>query len=367
MWEKGPLCRGIRAVVVCGACMLFSCNGFSMIEVLDTRPPRYVSTFAGAAGLPGSADGTGSAARFYQPSGVTSDGSSLYVTDSGNNTIRQIVISTGVVTTLAGTPSVTGGSADGTGSAAQFNASRLIAFDGTDLYLADAGNHTIRKIVISTGVVTTPFGTAGASGSVDGTGNAARFNGPRGIGTDGTCLYVADTGNYTIRQIVISTGAVTTLAGTPGASGSADGIGAAARFNDVRGIATDGANLYVVDAGKNTIRKIVISTAVVTTLAGTAGVTGAADGTGSAAQFNGPRGITISGANLYVTDYGNNTIRKIVIATGAVTTLSGTAGATGGTDGVGGAAQFNQPYGITTVGTDFYVTEQGNNTIRLVR
>ena len=334
--------------------------------ILDTRPRGYVSTFAGATGLPGSADGTGSDARFYQPSGVISNGSSLYVVDSGNNTIRQIVISTGVVTTLAGTPGVTG-SADGTGSAAQFDGSRLIAFDGTDLYLADTGNHTIRKIVISTGVVTTPFGTAGTSGSVDGTGNAALFKGPRGIGTDGTCLYVADTGNDTIRQIVISTGVVTTLAGTPGASGSTDGTGAAARFNDLRGIATDGTNLYVVDAGKNTIRKIIISTGVVTTFAGTAGVTGGADGTGSAAQFNGPRGITISGTDLYVTDYGNNTIRQIDIATRAVTTMSGTAGATGGADGVGGDAQFNQPYGITTVGAALYVAEQGNHTIRLVR
>jgi hypothetical protein len=286
--------------------------------------------------------------------------------DSGNNTIRQIVISTGVVTTLAGTPSVTG-SADGTGSAAQFNGSRLITFDGTDLYLADTGNHTIRKIVISTGVVTTPFGTAAASGSVDGTGSAARFNGPRGIGTDGTYLYVADTGNGTNRKIVISTGVVSTLAGTPGVSGSADGTGAAARFNDLRGVATDGTDLYVVDSGNSTIRKIVISTGVVTTLAGSPGVTGGADGTGSAARFNGPRGITASGTNLYVADFGNNTIRQIVIATGAVTTLSGAAGTTGGADGVGGDAQFNQPYGITTVGTDLYVSEQGNNTIRQIK
>ena len=133
------------------------------------------------------------------------------------------------------------------------------------------------------------------------------------------------------------TGRTSTLARTAStfvSGGFTDGTGAAARFFWPEGITTDGMNLYVCDTYNNTIRKIVIATGAVTTLAGTAGggpfdsmgSIGAADGLGAAASFNMPEGITTDGTNLYVTDSGNDTIRKIVIATGAVTTLAGTVG-----------------------------------------
>jgi hypothetical protein len=198
-------------------------------------------------------------------------------------------------------------------------------------------------------------------------GSAANFYNPSSITTDGTNLYVADTYNCTIRKIVISTGAVTTLAGSEGVYGSADGTGSAASFSAPRGITTDGTNLYVADTFSSTIRKIVISTGAVTTLAGTAGVYGSADGTGSAANFNNPFGITTDGTNLYVADTYNNTIRKIVISTGAVTTLAGTAGVYGSADGTGSAANFNTPFGITTDGTNLYVADTYNNTIRKIQ
>jgi len=120
--------------------------------------------------------------------------------------------------------------------------------------VADFDNHLIRKIVISTGAVTTLAGT-GSSGSANGTGTSASFNSPHGITTDGTNLYVADMSNHLIRQIVISTGVVTTVAGT-GSSGSANGTGTSASFNLPRGITTDGTNLYVAEYGNHLIRKI---------------------------------------------------------------------------------------------------------------
>ena len=184
-----------------------------------------------------------------------------------------------------------------------------------------------------TTAVTTLAGTTLNSGSLDATGTSARFNNPFGITTDGTSLYVADTLNHTIRKIVISTGVVTTLAGTALTSGTTDGTGTAARFNNPCDITTDGTNLYVSDTLNQTIRKIVISTGVVTTLAGTALSTGSTDGTGAAARFNTPFGITTDGTNLYVADYYNHTIRKIVISTGVVTTLAGTAGTSGSLTG----------------------------------
>ena len=325
------------------------------------------STLAGVAGSSGSADGTGTAAGFFDPNDVTTDGKNLYVADSGNHTIRKVVISTGVVTTLAGTAG-SSGSADGTGAAARFFDPHGVTTDGTNLYVADSGNHTIRKIVISTGVVTTLAGTAGSSGSADGTGAAARFFDPHGITTEGTNLYVADSGNHTIRKVVVTTGVVTTVAGTAGTSGSTDNTGTSARFFVPQGITTEGTNLYVADSGNHTIRKVVISTGVVTTLAGTAGSSGSTDGGGTAARFNNPRGITTDGTNLYVADSGNHTIRRVaakgVTDMGATTTLAGSAGASGSTDGTGASARFDLPAGITTDGERLLVIDMGNNTVR---
>ena len=324
-----------------------------------------VTTLAGTTGFMGSADGIGSAASFEFPTGITTDGTNLYVADSGNNTIRKIVISNGTVTTLAGSPGIAG-FADGVGSTASFNSPRDITTDGINLYVADSGNNIIRKIVLSTVTVTTLAGTPRTEGSVNGVGSVARFEFPTGITTDGTILYVADSGNNTIREIAISTGTVTTLAGAAGASKSVDGIGSAASFSNPAGITTDGTNLYVADLGSNTIRKIVISTGAVSTLAGSPGTAGWADGIGVAASFTRPIGITTDGANLYVADAGNNTIRKIVIFTGVVTTLAGAAGTSGWTDGVGSAARFNGPRGITTDGTNLYVADTLSGTIRMI-
>ncbi len=214
--------------------------------------------------------------------------------------------------------------------------------------------------------VTTLAGAAGSYGSSDGTGTAARFNSPYSITTDGANLYVSDSGNSTIRKITISTGEVSTLAGTADSDGSADGTGSDARFNNPLGIVRNGATLYVTDSGNNTIRKIVISTGEVSTLAGTAGAYGSTDGTGAAARFNSPSDITTDGSNLYVTDSGNNTIRRIVMASGEVTTLAGTAGYYGSSDGTGTDARFKNPTGITTDGTNLYVVDSGNNTIRKI-
>ncbi len=363
----------IAIIAVLAVATLEACgNGTSTYQLAGSIQGKEVSlsgivtTLAGTAGTSGHADGTGAAASFSGPYDITTDGANLYVADSRNNTIRQIVIATGVVTTLAGTAG-TSGHADGTGATASFNIPFGIMTDGINLYVVDSNNNTIRKIVIATGVVTTLAGTAGTSGHADGTGAAASFSGPFDITTDGINLYVADTGNNTVRKLVIATGVVTTLAGTAGTSGHADGTGAAASFNGPMGITTDGASLYVADANNNTIRKIVIATGVVTTLAGTAGTSGHADGTGAAASFSFPNDITTDGTNLYVADTNNNTVRKMVIATGVVTTLAGTAGTSGHADGTGAAASFNGVFGITTDGTKLYVCDVNNDTIRAIQ
>lgn len=285
-----------------------------------------VTTIVGTASMIGSADGTGSAARFWNPSGMAAEGAgNLYITDTRNCTIRRIESSTGTVTTLAGTALMCG-SDDGTGSAARFRSPFGIALDGAgNLYVADSSS-TIRKIETSTGVVTTLAGTALMAGSSDGTGSTARFNSPLDVAADGAGnLYVADTSNSTIRKIVTSTGVVSTIAGAAGSPGSADGIGIDARFFNPRGIAVDGVgNLYVADSNNSTIRRLALSAGMVTTLAGTAGMTGSANGTGTAARFHVPHGLAVDGAgNLYVADEGTAEVRKIALDSAAVTTIVG--------------------------------------------
>jgi hypothetical protein len=319
---------------------------------------KTVTTLAGS-GATGSADNTGIAATFYYPCCIATDGTNLYMTDTYNNKIRQIVIATGVVTTLAG--SGIAGAVDGTGTAASFNHSLGITTDGTNVYVSD--NYKIRKIVISTGVVSTLAGS-GAYGSADGASTAASFSTPYGITTDGTNVYAADTLNHKIRQIVIATGVVTTLAGS-GVAGAVDASGTAASFNLPAGITTDGTNLYVTEKGNYKVRKIVISTGAVTTLAGS-GVLGAADGTGTAASFSYPMGISSDGTNLYISDLNNHNVRKIVIATGIVTTVAGS-GSAGAVDATGTAASFYFPSGITNDGSSLYVADTGNNKIRKIQ
>ena len=329
-----------------------------------------VTTFAGSTtGVDGTSDGTGTAARFDAPRGIWGDATHLYVADTDNNTIRKIVISSALVSTFAGTADVSG-SVDATGASAQFNRPYEIVGDSSSLYVTDRNNHTIRKIVISSAEVTTLAGTAGSFGSTDDTGAAARFQSPIGITLEGGDLYVVGASNDTVRKIVPGTGVVTTLAGTVGSGFvSLDGTGTSAKFGDPEGIIGDGAgNLYVAETGSHTIRKVVISSAVVTTIAGVQFCcTVATDGTGAAASFNNPKAIWGDGAgNLYVAAKDKHAIRKVVISTGVVTTLAGTLGSSRSTDGTGAAARFNDPQGIWSDGINVYVVDTKNHTIRKI-
>ncbi len=327
-------------------------------------PAGVVSTLAGTAGVSGPTDATGAAASFFYPTGVATDSAgNVYVADTGNNTIRKITPA-GVVT-LAGTAGVRG-HADGIGVAASFFYPNGVATDSAgNVYVTDAGNYTIRKITPA-GVVSTLAGTARVSGSADATGAAASFSYPNGVTTDSAgYVYVTDYGNHTIRKITPA-GAVSTLAGTAGVFGSADATGAAASFRYPYGVATDSAgNVFVADTGNYTIRKIT-SAGAVSTLAGTAGV-GHADGIGAAASFKIPYGVAADSAgNVYVADFGNSTIRKITPA-GVVSTLAGTAGVFGSTDATGAAASFQSPFGVAADSAgNVYVADFGNSTIRKI-
>jgi hypothetical protein len=325
-----------------------------------------VSTLAGSAS-DGSANGATTSARFYTPQNVVVDSSSnIYVADTQNSVIRKITPS-GVVSVLAGTAGVFG-SAEGTGPSVQFSGPQGVAVDsGGNIYVADTGNSTIRKIT-SGGVSSTLAGAAGNPGNADGTGPTAQFNQPEGVAVDSANnVYVADTWNHTIRKIT-SGGVSSTLAGLAGTFGSFDGANSAARFNGPTGVTVDsGGNIYVTDYNNDTIRKVT-SAGVVTTLAGWAGMWGNTDGANSSALFYEPAGISVDGSgNLYVADSGNQTLRKITPSgtNWVVSTVAGLAGVSGSADGTGTAAEFYYPAGVTVSGAGYvYVADSGNNTIR---
>ena len=323
-----------------------------------------VTTIAGAAQLVGSADGAATAARFDLPGGLAVGAGGVAVADTSNSTVR--LLAGGQVTTLAGSAGETG-STDGASWTARFDDPTGIGVSAAGVvYVADTVNSTIRAVAPD-GVVSTLAGSPGLVGSADGAGAAARFDDPYGVAVDAAgTIYVADTFNDTIRAITPA-GAVTTFAGSPGLAGSTDATGSAARFDHPYGIAVDAAgNLYVADTGNSTIRKITPAGAV-TTLAGSPGLVGSADGTGAAARFDDPYGVAVDAAGtVYVSDTFNDTLRAITPA-GAVTTLAGTAGVPGSADGTGAAARFDQPYGITVdVAGAVYVADTGNSTVRRV-
>jgi len=299
--------------------------------------------------------------------GLASDGTTLYCADNWTPNIRALDLATGRSRVFAGSFGWT--AADGTGSSAAFGGLAGLAYDGANLYTCDSSN-AIRKINLATAAVTTIAGSlSGGSGSADGTGSAAKFNFSYSgdIATDGTNLYVVDSGNNTIRKVVISSGAVTTLAGTAGVTGSADGVGAAAQFNfNYAGhVATDGTNLYVSDNGNHTIRKIVIATGAVTTVVGSAGVSGSTDGVGAAARLKNPRGLSIGDGALYLGD-ANNLLRKIDLKTYAVTTMAGTPGVSGYQDGpLSGATILASVWSVLWTPTGIFISDDYSS-VRIV-
>jgi len=294
------------------------------IKTVNSQEVADVSTLAGSTS--GYKNGSGTAAKFDYPTGVAvdSDGN-IYVADTFNDRIRKITIKTvnsqevADVSTLAGSKS---GDDDGTGTAAQFNRPYGVAVDSDgNVYVADTFNHRIRKIAIDSngnGVVSSPFGS-GTAGSANGVGTAAQFKSPRGLAvhesSGNIIIYVADEYNNRIRKIAIDSngnGVVSSPFGS-GTAGSANGVGTAAQFKYPYGVAVDSVgNIYVADTSNNRIRKITVA-GVVSTLAGS--TSGDDDGTGTAAQFNGPSGLAVheSSGNIiiYVADYGNHRIRKM--------------------------------------------------------
>ncbi len=271
-----------------------------------------VTTFAGVPGVLGSADGPAASATFSGVGGVAIDGSgNVYVADSDNCTIRKITPG-GTVSTLAGVAG-TRGEVDGTGSAALLYDPQNLAVDSAgNIYVPDGMGDVVRKITPA-GVVTTLAGSPMVAGSADGTGSGAQFSDPTGITVDPSGnVYVADNGNDTVRKVTPA-GVVTTLAGAAGVTGSSGGTGPAASFSSPAGVGADSSgNVYVADAGNDLIRMI-NPAGFVTTVAGFAGLRDNVDGLSTSARFNSSGDVCADNSGIvYVADAGNSTVRRII-------------------------------------------------------
>lgn len=329
----------------------------------DATKPAAVLTVSTLAGntTAGHENGVGKAAGFNNPSSIVigPDGL-LYVGDWANNLIRKINASTSAVTTFTGT--VAPGYNDGGIASAVFNGTANIVFDRSgNLFVADEENNRIREITAAGDVMT--IAGSGLQGAADGIGTAASFNHPEGMVLDANSnLYVADNNN-TIRKINLTTKQVSTYAGT-GMRGFNDGPVASAMFSSPYGLAMDAnGDIYVGDIVNNRIRKITVSTGMVTTFAGT-GAQGLTNGPALSATFYFPCGLAFDlKGNLFVGELKNNTVRKIA-TDGTVTTYAGT-GQQGAADGSATTASFSQPIALTIDALgNIFVADEYNNEIR---
>src|SRR5437762_305100 len=325
--------------------------------------------------------GAATVAELSFPADVVLGGSGdLFVVDQGNCVIRKVGAVTGTISTVAGT----GGTCDFAGDGGPATAAALsfpagAAFDGAgDLIIADQSNCVIRKVNMTTGTISTVAGTGGACGFAGdgGPAAAAELYLPAGVALDvAGNLFIADQDNFVIRRVDAMTHQISTVAGTPGISGFAGdgGPATAAELSTTTGVALDGAgNLFIADTGNCVIRKVVAATGAISTVAGIGGACGFAGdgGAATAAELNLPFDVVLDGAgDLFIADSGNCVIRKVVAATGAISTVAGIGGACGfaGDGGAAAAAELNVPMGFAFDATGkLFVADSNNERIRRV-
>ncbi|HWB28719.1 MAG TPA: T9SS type A sorting domain-containing protein [Chitinophagaceae bacterium] len=319
-------------------------------------------------------------AGLFKPYGMAmDDAGNIYVACQGDNRVRKIAASTGIITTVAGT-GVSGYNGDGIPAAtAQLNFKNglpgLAVDNKGNLYIGDYGNNRIRKIVLSTGIITTVAGNGVGGYTGDGgAATAAKMSGPAGVVADTVkgVIYFADNNNCAIREINTATGIITTVAGngTPGYGGDGS-LATAATLNYPERFAFDKkGNMYIADEFNFVVRKVDVSTKKISTVAGTGGYGFSGDGGLAAnATFSALAGIAIdTSGNIYVSDQANARIRKIDASSQKIATVAGTGVRIYNGDGI--AATSANIYGAAELVVDnsfnIYIADAGNNRLRKV-
>ena len=353
----------------------------STIRKIDASTGN-ISTVAGSGveGFGGDG-GPAVAAMLNRPAGVALDrAGNLLISDKGNHRIRKVDVSTGNISTVAGTGTGGVGGDGGPATSAKLNSPSGIALDGIDnLYIADSENHRVRKVTAFTGTISTVAGTKGRGFSGDGgKATVAKLDEPTGLALDAAGnLYIAELGNGRVRKVDASTRHISTVVGPRPEDPDGDGGPATSAMLNVSGIALDGAdNLFIAGADSHCVRKVDASTGNISTIAGAGGYSqrheggfGGDGGPAVSAMLHSPEGVALEAAgNLYIADRFNHRIRKVDAATGNILTIAGMGNAGFGGDGdTATAAMLDHPEGLALdAANNLYVADSGNHRIRKV-
>jgi len=338
--------------------------------------PGMISTVAGNGQWIYRGDGgLATQSPLFLPMGGSADSlGNLFLSDSNNHRIRRVDKVTGIITTVAGNGTAGFSGDGGPAASAMMDTPADVKLDGVgNLYIADSANHAIRMVSAATGNIYTIAGIGGKEGYSGDGGQAtlAHLAYPSGVAFDGDhLLYISDTGNNAIRRVDLTTGIITTVAGTGTAGYAGDGGAAtSALLNYPWGIALGGdGSLYIADLSNNCVRKLTTA-GTISTVAGT-GARGYGGDAGPAtlATLNVPAGVVVDVAgNLYVADSGNHLVRKVSAATGIIQSIAGTSNATSGDGGPANGAQLDGPYALFLDGPgDLYIADMFHQIIRMV-
>ncbi len=340
-----------------------------------TAGAQVIATFAGTGANGYTGDDTlATYAELSGPSGIAVDGpGNVYIADRNNNVVRK-VSTTGIITTFAGTGTAGYSGNGGAATAAKLNQPYSVATDAAgNVYISDHGNNVVRVVNTTSGIINTYAGN-GTAGFVGDTGLAslAELNGPQGIATDNAGnLYIADAVNGIVRK-VNTFGKISTIAGnhTTGYSGD-NGAAISASLHSPSGVAVDASgNVYIADVLNHVVRKVTYLTGIITTIAGNNTMGGTGDGgAATSAQLSFPSSVSLDMAgSLYIADQGNNKIRR-VDSLGMISTFagSGTAGYTGDY-GLPMNAELSAPNAVYADGwMRIYIPDYNSNVVRIVR
>jgi trimeric autotransporter adhesin len=370
---------GVAGVLIAGALMTAGLSGCGSMSSIGT-----ITTVAGTGKLGTSGNGgPATSAQLIQPYCAVSDtAGNLYIADLAANTVRKVAAGSGIISLYGGNGTPTYNGDGGPATSASMYGPNACALDSSgDLYIADGANNVIRKITASTGIITTVAGNGTEAGTSEGgfsgdggLATKAELNHPNGIIVDSSGnLFISDTGNQRVREINGSTGIITTIAGngTYGYSGNG-ALATSAMIGNPEQLALDASgNLYIAEQGENVITKVNLSTGIINAVAGTGLVSEDSIGDGrpaTHAQLNEPEGVAIDAAgNIYISDTGNDRVRKVTISTGLITTVVGSTTGYSGDGGNASRAKLHNPAGLFFDGSgSLYIADADNGVVRKV-
>ena len=381
-----------NAVALDSAGNLFIADGSNEQVLMVSAATGAVTVVAGD-GNPGHIGdgGQATAAELSGPSGLALDGSNnLFISETGSNVVREVNLTTGIISTYAGTGAQGYSGDTGGATAAKLNYPNSIALDSSgNLYIADTYNEVIREVNATTHVITTVAGkyTSAYLGGYDGDGGqatAAKLNAPMGVGVDSSGnIFIADSRNNLIREVDATTKIISTVAGTdPTGAGSSSsssfqsggyagdgGPATAAKLNSPQGMfITASGDLYFADTFNSAIREVSGSTQKISTVAGSGKYgNGGAGGLATNAKLSDPSGIVLDAAgDILIADTYNGVVREVSNATGLISTIVG--GDAFGYSGDGGPASSSElasPGSVAVDGSNnVYVADTNNNVVR---